>query len=145
MSHFSLMVIADKDDDIEDLMAPYQEEAEPEFNEFDDREDEFMEEYKVTILDGEHIKKSNPKILGKKAKDVFNFEEFVEFYHGLDSRDADNNRFGYWCNPNAQWDWYELGGRWSGQLIINPIFSKTIKNSCRQLSASKRQLGFRQG
>jgi len=22
--------------------------------------------------------------------------------------------YGYWANPNAKWDWYSLGGRWTG-------------------------------
>lgn len=29
-------------------------------------------------------------------------------------RDPDKNRYGYWHNPNAKWDWYEMGGRWTG-------------------------------
>ena len=25
---------------------------------------------------------------------------------------------GYWCNPSAKWDWYSIGGRWSGLLRL---------------------------
>lgn len=31
-------------------------------------------------------------------------KEFLEF----------NKEYGYWENPNAKWDWYQLGGRWCG-------------------------------
>ena len=27
---------------------------------------------------------------------------------------------GYWHNPNAKWDWYEIGGRWRGMLRLLP-------------------------
>ncbi len=39
-----------------------------------------------------------------------------------DDSDADvdktTGRNGYWRNPNAKWDWYELGGRWRGTLKL---------------------------
>lgn len=22
-------------------------------------------------------------------------------------------KYGYFCNPNAMWDWYSIGGRWA--------------------------------
>lgn len=28
-----------------------------------------------------------------------------------------NGVWGYWSNPNAKWDWYQLGGRWSGEYL----------------------------
>lgn len=30
----------------------------------------------------------------------------------------EDGRIGSYTNPNAKWDWYELGGRWSGHLIL---------------------------
>jgi hypothetical protein len=41
-------------------------------------------------------------------------EEFAKEWHGKEERDETYNRYGYWQNPNAKWDWYEIGGRWSG-------------------------------
>lgn len=26
---------------------------------------------------------------------------------------------GYWFNPNAKWDWYSIGGRWGGLLLVD--------------------------
>jgi len=30
----------------------------------------------------------------------------------------DEGNHGYWGNPNAKWDWYSIGGRWSGSLRL---------------------------
>ena len=46
-------------------------------------------------------------------------EEFAKDWHGAE-RDEDKGRFGYWENPNAKWDWYQVGGRWSGLLKLKP-------------------------
>lgn len=27
-------------------------------------------------------------------------------------------RYGYWSNPNSKWDWYQIGGRWAGMLLL---------------------------
>jgi hypothetical protein len=42
------------------------------------------------------------------------FEEFVQGYHGHESRDEETGRYGHWENPNRKWDWYQVGGRWTG-------------------------------
>lgn len=52
-------------------------------------------------------------------KDVYStFDAFVENYHGQDERDPQKNRFGHWHNPQAKWDWWSIGGRWSGKLLL---------------------------
>ena len=43
------------------------------------------------------------------------FEEFMSEYGGY-TRDEEKNRYGYWHNPNAKWDWWQVGGRWVGML-----------------------------
>jgi len=59
-----------------------------------------------------------------------NFKTFMELYHGID-KDPDTGKYGYWVNPNAKWDWYELGGRWSGFFIQhnNEPTDQTIKQN----------------
>lgn len=53
---------------------------------------------------------------------------FMKEYHGMEPQDpADPNyvyqdgdeaimdlKYGWWSNPNAKWDWYQVGGRWRG-------------------------------
>lgn len=48
------------------------------------------------------------------------FEEYMADYCGSEKRDAKKGRYGYWENPNAKWDWYSLGGRWTGFLKLKP-------------------------
>jgi hypothetical protein len=38
-------------------------------------------------------------------------EQYAEHYYGYKQR---SGRFGRWINPNAKWDWWVVGGRWSG-------------------------------
>jgi hypothetical protein len=44
-----------------------------------------------------------------KYKDI---QEFANDYHGYEKDEED--RYGYTTNPNSKWDWYQLGGRWTG-------------------------------
>lgn len=32
--------------------------------------------------------------------------------------DKEMNDYGYWENPNAKWDWYVIGGRWSNNVLL---------------------------
>lgn len=34
--------------------------------------------------------------------------------------DEERGVHGYWHNPNAKWDWYSIGGRWSDFIDCNP-------------------------
>lgn len=51
-------------------------------------------------------------------KELFaTFEQFAREWHGAEGRDPEKKRYGYWENPNAKWDWYLIGGRWSGFFL----------------------------
>lgn len=41
------------------------------------------------------------------------FEKFCKDWYGAESRDPEKGRYGYWENPNAKWDWWQIGGRWT--------------------------------
>ena len=46
------------------------------------------------------------------------FEEFIPSWCG-----AQQNSEGVWgryTNPNSKWDWWTIGGRWSGLLMLKP-------------------------
>jgi hypothetical protein len=59
----------------------------------------------------------------QKFSDLYStFEEYMKEWHGDDERDEKTNRYGYWHNENAKWDWYEVGGRWAGFFHIKPEF-----------------------
>lgn len=43
--------------------------------------------------------------------------EFMEFFEDEERGvDDETGRRGYWQNPDAKWDWYEVGGRFCGML-----------------------------
>lgn len=53
----------------------------------------------------------------RKMTDVYpTFEDFIENY--IETKPNENNRYGYFHNPNAKWDWYSLGGRRSGMIKL---------------------------
>lgn len=45
------------------------------------------------------------------------FEEYMKEEFG-EVRDVVNKAYGYWTNPNAKYDWYQLGGRWKNLLLV---------------------------
>jgi hypothetical protein len=45
------------------------------------------------------------------------FEKFVEEYQAVE-KDEKTGRYGYWENPNKKWDWYQIGGRYLGRLVL---------------------------
>ena len=65
----------------------------------------------------------------KSHKERFvTFEEFMEEYCGFNGRDKKKNRYGYWQNPNRKWDWWTIGGRWTGHLLIGYDPGKDFDN-----------------
>lgn len=42
------------------------------------------------------------------------YDMYLSDWHGIDDLSVQ----GYWINPNAKWDWYSLGGRWSGMIKL---------------------------
>ena len=45
-----------------------------------------------------------------------NFDQFCREYYGY--RKNSEGKFGFVHNPHAAWDWYEIGGRFSGALLV---------------------------
>lgn len=52
-------------------------------------------------------------------------EEYAKDYHGYEAVDG---KFGYYSNENAKWDWYELGGRWTGYFKLKPEAKGKVGN-----------------
>ena len=49
--------------------------------------------------------------------------EFANDMYGM-KWDEDREGYGYMTNPNSKWDWYSLGGRWTGALRLKPDIVK---------------------
>lgn len=96
MSHFIVAVFHHADEDIESLLAP--------FNEQD-------ENYTVFVPHDYSYKELNETY--HEVKEKYGYETWSEFmreYYGF-IRDEEGV-WGYMSNPNAKWDWYQVGGRW---------------------------------
>lgn len=143
MSHFTVIVVGD---DIDTQMEPFAEQDfAPQYGVFEDKEDEYRKEYAekeievVVLADGSihskyeeqfkdttnwnsnYIYPSDAVIRNGKYSELYpTFEEFMEEWHGSDGPDEETGRYGYRHNPNAKWDWYVVGGRWTGFFKPNP-------------------------
>lgn len=119
MSHFTVMVVGD---DVEYQLAP--------FHEFEctGYDDEFVVNVDKLPEAKLEFEKSEQKTLA----------EFIEYYYGAKIIEGDaepdlagEHKYG-WArvkdgeviefvdrtNPNKQWDWWVIGGRWSGMLVL---------------------------
>jgi len=131
MSHFVVLVTGDC---VDDQLAPFQENSDnPEFREFEDRTDELKNDWEtgtITMVktpDGKLHHRYEMREKGKRPKgstevevsfkDVYSdFDTFAKEYSGVEY-DEEMKAYGYYTNPNSKWDWYTVGGRWSGFFI----------------------------
>ncbi len=139
MSHFTVVVIGQN---IDEQMAPYAEQGfDEKYAVFQKVEEESLQEYLnndveiVVLADGskhtkyaEQFRKFDVKSMNTDyiypegsviRKGSFNelystFDDFMNGWHGHSERDEKTGFYGYWNNPNAKFDHYGLGGRWSG-------------------------------
>lgn len=131
MSHFAVAVILHDGQNLDDLLAPYQEnnmgDCPKQYLAFTSTEEECREEYeigsteKVKTPDGRLLWTFDNEAKGKgyekvslKFSELYpTFEEFMKDYHGSNGPDPETGKYGYWENPNAKWDWWQIGGRYS--------------------------------
>ncbi len=142
MSHFTVLVIGEnpedqlrpfKEYDGEDWLKPYLEfqETDPEeMNKYENdtvsvfidkqgyKHHKFDDGFKVQV--GEYSCQYEYKCPeGWTEAEIPNkefyatFEDYVNRY-GEEKPDEKTGKRGYWHNPEGYWDWYQLGGRWTG-------------------------------
>jgi hypothetical protein len=133
--HFTVMVIGDNP---EDQLGPYYEgnQSDPYPNRIvsDNDKRRFVEYYTIKKAK-ENGKTGTPTEADPYGEENWednneNFDEvFEEFYKEYGKEWNDNcwekNDDGEWeewstYNPNSKWDWYSLGGRWSGLIKLKP-------------------------
>lgn len=49
-------------------------------------------------------------------KEIYSFDEYMTKWNEYGSENIRDSRYGRYTNPNAKWDWYQVGGRWSNIL-----------------------------
>lgn len=120
--HFKVFVACAPFEDYEDLLAEY---------DCDSRKERVLNRTKERVIQqgreyAEHLReklKSNPDmeldsyrgryLSAKSDEDFYNLEKDDDYY------EYDENGDEYvFENPNAKWDWYELGGRFSADFLL---------------------------
>ena len=145
MSHFTVLIVGEN---AEEQLKPFQEnnmgDCPIEYLTFNDNQEENEKDYAEKTRtfwqapDGERystwddrFKVKNESGIGTKNvkpddyvqievpfKEIYpTFEAYMENYCEQ-KRDSKTNRYGYWENPNAKWDWYQIGGRWAGMFTL---------------------------
>jgi hypothetical protein len=111
MSHFTVMVVGE---DVEKQLEPFWglDLSEEELKK--DPRAKFEVEIKAKDVEKEFAKyKKNRKGDDPSYKSI---EEWIEDWHGYYPNEKGD--YGYYHNPNAKWDWFETGGRWTGLLKL---------------------------
>lgn len=67
------------------------------------------------------------------AKEIMTLGEYAEYcgyckYKQDENIPDENAVFGYYFNPNAEWDWFQIGGRWNNSIKTK---SGVFCNSCK--------------
>jgi len=75
-----------------------------------------FDENKMTVV------KTDPPLLIPVSKCYGSFEQFVDDFYDFVCIDG---KYGYYANPNAKWDGYSIGGRYSGFFRCKESFGKT--------------------
>jgi hypothetical protein len=105
MTHFVGIVVADNEQELEQILAPYNEnkESEPYF-----------------VACEEDDIKSMKKCYNIKSNDLNDLIEYMEDWNGYNGAIQDG-KLGYMStyNTNSKWDWYVVGGRWGGIVPNN--------------------------
>lgn len=50
-------------------------------------------------------------------RDSGQYESLNDFARNYRCYEIENGRIGRWTNPQAQWDWWVIGGRWRGMIV----------------------------
>lgn len=112
MSHYAVLVIHDKGQDIKELLAPYSEniKVEPYL--------EYKHNDAIEMIKKEYIPFNND-IKDYSDDELLNW--FVKQYSSYSLKDGDIYTA---YNPNSKWDWYQIGGRFSNRL---PLTNEALK------------------
>ena len=139
MSHFVVLVSAKNEEELESRLAPFDENLDVEFcviaqadgvetqakkiiKELD-AEDDLRERYQTMLENGEG-------------------ESILCDWHGA-CRNPDTGNWGYWHNPDAKWDWWMIGGRWTGLLASD--YDPTQDPANREICGICKGTGDRDG
>lgn len=158
MSHFTVIVAAHDEHDLERKLLPFEEQTENrDFLEFVDMTNLVIDEYKnrdieqAKIAPGDDWEFRHARRFGGlpddmieirtvKMNEVYATEgEFASDWHGYDWH-SDREAYGYYTNQNAKWDWYSIGGRWTGMLHLKPEQKLLIRGNTEVAGLNKNEI-----
>lgn len=134
MSHFVVGVIVEKDlpikEQIENILAPYDENLEVDKYVCRDREDileEMLDRRDSLIdLDYDDLDEEDQFLVDAETdEDILKY--YADFWAETEL-DEDGNELSTY-NPNSKWDWYEVGGRWR-DILYDKAYNK-MTSWCR--------------
>lgn len=132
MSHFTCLVIGDN---IEEVLAPFHEFECTGLNDQYVQNIDITEEVRARMAGTGEYQKDGAKETLEEALDWYGLDEKI-----VESEDEisieDDHKYGYAIvkdgvlikavnrtNPNRHWDWWQLGGRWTGFLRLKPTLT----------------------
>lgn len=112
MSHYTVAVFHRPDQDVDNLLAPFDEnlEVDPYLSYTKQEAIDHVRQHWSFVMDGPK------KIPVADATDAQCYAYIASDY-ASDMKDDDGNLYSTY-NPNSKWDWYQEGGRWSGSLRL---------------------------
>lgn len=136
MSHYTVLVIGDN---VDDQLAPFDESIKVKYTRSKEehiaRGKKDIEDYKnnglyATYLENpeeylnkctndahaKYISEEFPKKLKWTDEEIY--QDQIRWYepHQINEDGSTNETY----NPNSKWDWYQIGGRWSGMIRVLP-------------------------
>jgi hypothetical protein len=145
MSHYTVMVIGD---DVDWILEPYNESLEVEPY-IDQTKEELHKEFMACY--GRIYAENKPEGL------LDAFEELTLSLDGVNAKwldkwngqklDKHGNALTTY-NPDSKWDWYQVGGRWSGSLILKSnrkgkLGSKSWANENEEIPSGRADVAFK--
>ena len=120
MSHFAVAVILEDKNNLEKVLAPYDENLETELHIAETKEElienaKRMKKYYLEIQEkGEILAEYQLKYVNATTD-----EELYEAYKDEDAEyDEQGNRLTTY-NQNSKWDWYAIGGRYNNLIVVD--------------------------
>src|SRR3990167_6339672 len=131
MTHFTVLVPAQDENDLEAKLTPYYEYGCSEYM------DEKVKPY-LTFkaehhpegfqLDAQAIlnEVNGNEKLYPKYQAWFMEGKYTEIFKDWNGGELnENGEWGYWQNKRAKWDWFSVGGRWTGILLLKPTADRS--------------------
>lgn len=117
MSHFVGLVFVNEDESNLDFNLECYNEQDEKYFEFEDRTEELEEKFNSLPEKDERLTEDGKPWAYPCDKEHYpTIEKLAEDWYGY-HYDEDAHAYGYAYNPSAKWDWYSIGGRWSGWLF----------------------------